>query len=587
MPRRVRSGVVVAATAALAGAALVAPAASARSAHYVGAAPGSATCVFKLTVHLSPVLVTGSGGTNPSKAVGTLSHCSTTDSAVKISKGALSGSFPAASPPTCSSLNSLTTGVTFTIRWSGKVNGTIGTTTYAGKATFASSTLSSASERVATTPSNLQLVVPATAHGDSVTGSFAGGFSSTAPTNYSSHSLAAACDSKDTGGTGKGVKKVIVFGTATIGASVAGHIANAVQVATDSQQSFCAVLSSGGVRCWGANASGQLGDGTTNASSVALAVSGITTATAVVSDAADSFCARLGSGGVDCWGANTAGELGDGTTTASSVPVAVTGLSGAVAVTSDGDDSYCAVLSTGVVECWGANASGQLGNGSTTQSTTPVVVTGLTDATSVTSDGSASYCALLSTGAVACWGDGTYGELGDNSTARATEPVAVSDITDATAVSSDDDDSFCAVLSSGAVECWGANNFGQLGNATTTDSSVPVATSGISDAVQIWSDGDDSLCALLGTGSLQCFGANFSGELGDGTETASSVPVTVSDITNVTTVAGGSHATGDTEHAYCAVLSTGSVYCWGSNTYGELGDATTTDSSVPEQVVQP
>jgi alpha-tubulin suppressor-like RCC1 family protein len=196
----------------------------------------------------------------------------------------------------------------------------------------------------------------------------------------------------------------------------------------------------------------------------------------VVGDSATgSFCALLSTGHVDCWGNNPNGQLGNGTTTSSDVPVAAIGISNAKALTSDSDgNSYCAVLSTGHVDCWGYNAYGELGNGTTTTYTLPVAVKNITTATAVTG-GEYGVCAVLSTGHVDCWGYGAYGELGNATfNSYSDVPVAVRVITTAAAVIGGYYD-FCAQLSTGHVDCWGYDGDGELGNGTTTDSDVPVA----------------------------------------------------------------------------------------------------------------
>jgi|HubBroStandDraft_3_1064219.scaffolds.fasta_scaffold09019_2 alpha-tubulin suppressor-like RCC1 family protein len=369
----------------------------------------------------------------------------------------------------------------------------------------------------------------------------------------------------------------------------ASTLANVLSVASNNNAdsvsgSDCALLSTGQVKCWGANFDGQLGNGTiTNHSDVPVAVTGISDAKAVASDTyGNSFCAVLSTGGVKCWGANNEGQLGDGTTTKSDVPVSAKDITTATAIVGGdpGDaDGFCALLSTKHVDCWGYNFTGELGNGTTTNSDVPVAVRTITNA-AVLISGYAGFCALLSTSHVYCWGDNTYGELG-RATAKANYsdvPGAVTGITDAKAVASGDLGSYCAVLSTGQVKCWGDNSYGVLGRGTTTNSDVPVAVTGISDAKTAASDGDgESFCAVLSTGHMSCWGFNNYGQLGNGTATNSDVPVSVSNITTAAAVVG-------TLYGFCALLTTSHIDCWGFNFYGELGNGTETSSEVPVAV---
>jgi alpha-tubulin suppressor-like RCC1 family protein len=364
----------------------------------------------------------------------------------------------------------------------------------------------------------------------------------------------------------------------------------------------CAALSSGSVLCWGYNGLGQLGHDSTSKCGVGatgstdrgvpcsltpIATSGITNAisVAVDEDVWGHTCAVLKSGSVQCWGYNGSGELGNGTTTDSSVPISVTGISDAIAV-AVGVKRTCAVLSSGTVQCWGKNSSGELGNGTMTDSSVPVSVTGISDAIAVATDGEPGAnnggegvpgyhtCAVLRSGTVQCWGDNGNGELGNGIATNSSVPVSVSGITNAVAVSGGGGHT-CAVLSSGTVQCWGLNSDGELGNGGTTNSSVPVSVSGITNAIAVATSGGHGghTCAVLSGGSIQCWGLNnFAGQLGNGTTTGSSVPVPVTGITNAVAVTTGAFHT-------CAVLSGGSVQCWGLNTDGELG-ITTTNGSV-------
>jgi len=335
----------------------------------------------------------------------------------------------------------------------------------------------------------------------------------------------------------------------------------------------CAVLTDGTVQCWGYNASGQLGDGTSlNIAVTPVSVLGISTATAV-STGTQHTCALLSDGTVQCWGANSSGQLGNGSTTDSSSPVSVIGIFTSTAVAAGGNNT-CALLSDGTVKCWGDNFYGQLGNGTTMPSLTPVSVFGISTATAVAAGGN-NTCAVLSDGTVQCWGYNYDGELGIgtnigpescNGFACSTTPVSVFGISTATAVTVGSDHS-CAALSDGTVKCWGNNGSGELGDGTGPNfSPYPVSVIGISTATAVAAGGQHT-CALLSDGTVKCWGGNGSGQLGDGTGSNFSTPVSVFGISTATAVAAGLYHT-------CAVLSDGTVKCWGFNLYGQLGDGT-------------
>ena len=334
----------------------------------------------------------------------------------------------------------------------------------------------------------------------------------------------------------------------------------------------CALANSGRVFCWGSGSNGRLGNGATDDSPVPVLVSGITNAVAISAGSSHS-CAVLGSGAVQCWGSGGSGRLGNGNTDSSSVPVLVSGISDAVAV-SAGNSHTCAVLGSGAVQCWGAGNLGQLGNGNTDSSSVPVPVSGITDAAAV-SAGGAHSCAVLGTGAVQCWGFGGLGRLGNGDTDNSPVPVPVSGITNAVGVSAASDHS-CAVLGTGLARCWGSGGSGRLGNGATDDSSVPVPVSGITNAVAI-SAGTVHSCAVLGTGAVRCWGNGDFGRLGNGDTDNQSEPVPVGDITDAVAVSAGS------QHN-CAVLGTGTVQCWGRNSDGRLGNGATAGSPAPVTV---
>jgi alpha-tubulin suppressor-like RCC1 family protein len=370
--------------------------------------------------------------------------------------------------------------------------------------------------------------------------------------------------------------------TSTIPVAVNG-LSGAVAM-TGGYRHTCALLANGTMQCWGWNGQGMLGTGDTTDSSVPVQVVGNVLpafGSRQVAAGYQNACALLSDGTVECWG-NIAGP--------SSTPVAVSGLSGAVAI-AEGGFHACALLSDGTVECWGDNEYGELGNGTTTYSSTPVTVSGLSGGTAIAA-GEDHTCALLSDGTVECWGDNAYGQLGDGTTTQSNTPVAVTGLSGAVvAIAAGQSDSggalggedhTCALLANGTVECWGYNAYGELGNNSTTNSSTPVAVTGLSGAVVAITAGGSHTCALLSGGTVQCWGENADGELGDGTMVnsppyGSLTPVAVSDLSGVKAIAAGSSVT-------CALLSDGTADCWGYNPFGELGNGTTANSDIPVTV---
>jgi len=285
----------------------------------------------------------------------------------------------------------------------------------------------------------------------------------------------------------------------------------------------CALMANGTARCWGLGESGQRGDGTyTNLSNVPAEVIGLTGAIALASGY-DHACALLADGTMRCWGSNVFGQLGDPSTgtSGSAVPVVVSGVSGVVSFTT-GAYHTCAVLADATLRCWGKNDNGQLGDGTRTSSVTPVVVSGLNGVASVRGGGDHT-CALLQDGTVQCWGENEYGQLGNGTTSPSMTPSPVTGLTDGVAIASGWRHD-CAVLASGSVQCWGQNDFGELGIGTAASSSTPATVLGIATAAGITAGWWHHTCALLAGGAVECWGANEWGQLGNGTTANSSTP---------------------------------------------------------------
>ncbi|MBU1215395.1 MAG: RCC1 repeat-containing protein [Gammaproteobacteria bacterium] len=356
----------------------------------------------------------------------------------------------------------------------------------------------------------------------------------------------------------------------------------ATSVATGDSHT-CTALPDKSVKCWGDNTYGQLGvDWALPRAYNPISVPGLTNATAVAGGAAHT-CALLVDGTVRCWGSNVSGQLGNGSTTDSYTPVTVAGLSSAIAITASRPrlDNYghtCALISGGAVQCWGRNIVGQLGTGNTTDSYVPTAVTGLAEAVTAVQTGGFHTCAILSGGSIQCWGDNALGQLGDGTTTTPrTTPVLVNGITNATALALGGNFS-CALLADRTIRCWGDNSQGRLGNSTTTASLAPVTVSGISTAIAI-SAGRGHVCAALADKTVKCWGDNSAAMLGNGTTTNSSVPVSVSGLSNAVALSAGAVHT-------CAQLADSTLQCWGDNANAQVGPGSTTQSSTPASVLR-
>jgi len=270
----------------------------------------------------------------------------------------------------------------------------------------------------------------------------------------------------------------------------------------------------------------------------------------------------------------TASATGLTGVTSSAFDVVAPVSAGAPLTISAGYYHSCGVTPGGAAYCWGEN-SGELGNGTNTDSPTPVAVSGGLTFASI-SAGFIETCGVTTSGAAYCWGDNYSGQGGNGTTGRSSySPVAVSGGLTFAAVSASYDYT-CGVTLSGTAYCWGSNVHGQLGNGTTTDSPTPVAVSG-GLAFAAVSAGDGHTCGVTPGGAAYCWGYNSSGALGNGTTTNSAIPVAVSGGLTFAAVSAG------VDHT-CGVTPSGAAYCWGFNVYGMLGNGTTTSSTTPVAV---
>ena len=330
----------------------------------------------------------------------------------------------------------------------------------------------------------------------------------------------------------------------------------------------CAMTEAGGAICWGKNENGQLGDGATAHRTTPVVVSGLgDSSVAAVTAGAFHTCALTTDGGVLCWGRNTEGQLGDATQVDRATPVAVSGLPGVVAVAAGGFHT-CALTETRGVTCWGNNSSGQLGDGQICGNvcTTPVGVVGLTSGVAAIAAGLQHSCAVLDTGIVKCWGSNTVGQLGDGTNADSATPVDVAGAI-GSAIAAGGAHT-CALTDGASVRCWGENDSGQLGDGTDMNRRTPIDVSGLPWGFRVLAAGFKHTCVILEPTGMACWGNNSLGQLGDGRACGSTCPspVAVSGLAeDVAAVAMGFFHT-------CALGVASSLQCWGLNDNGQLGE---------------
>ncbi len=345
----------------------------------------------------------------------------------------------------------------------------------------------------------------------------------------------------------------------------------------------CAVTKGGQVLCWGANDAGQLGDGTRTDRHRPIVVGGLPNGAGVVTGNAFT-CMTVTTHIEDyhadmwCWGDNSSGQLGDGTTEGRTTPHAIPHPRDfGFFEPSAGGAHICAGNLRDEIECWGEGSSGELGDGTASDYAFPVVIPNEHRFFNVAA-GRAHTCASeFDLQQIKCFGDNTYGQLGDGTTtSRAVPTTVVSTAAFVYYSIAAGAGHTCAVGSVGyvmRVYCWGANDHGQLGDGTTISRTTPVM---IDLATSQLALGDRHSCAINSAGAVLCWGANDHGQLGDATATDRSAPTTVAGMTTTSSLSTGGDST-------CAITG-GHLYCWGRNDHGQLGDGSTVDRSAPTEV---
>lgn len=359
--------------------------------------------------------------------------------------------------------------------------------------------------------------------------------------------------------------------TPTAPLSIAGQ--PVVEVATGVSHT-CARIQDGRLFCWGENSMGQVGNNSTTHRSTPTLVHMRPTDTLQIVAGGDHSCALRADGTVICWGANYSGQLGDGTTTNRLAPRVVAGLANITQIAAGGAHT-CALRANGRIFCWGGNYYGALGDGTNSDRTTPVALQGLWSkggAIQIAAGGS-NTCMVHQNGRVACWGSNQFGQLGDGTTINRTTPVAAESLRNITQVSTGNVHS-CALRQNRRVFCWGFNDAGRLGQSSLQEFiATPLRVRNLSQVTQISAGGNHN-CARRETGRVFCWGGNNSGSLGDGTTTSRFKPERVQGINNALQVAAGGSFS-------CGIRQDGQARCWGRNSHGQIGDGTTLDRLTP------
>lgn len=351
----------------------------------------------------------------------------------------------------------------------------------------------------------------------------------------------------------------------------------------------CAIVNEGAVKCWGNGYSGQLGNGKTGTTQthtpIPVDVTGINLTAKAITAGKNHTCVLTSQNGIKCWGVNADGQLGDGTFTNRSTPVDVSGLTSDVVAISASLFNTCALTTTGTVKCWGKNSFGQIGDGTTTTRNLPTNVLGLPDNIKAIATSGLTNCAVNENSGVLCWGD--KDAIGNEVTQTfSTIPIAVTGLSSGVSVLAGGDLSFFAVMNDGGVKSWGADGNGQQGDglALGPKRKIPDYVSGIgpgSGASDLSTMGAGThTCVIFLNSPLKCWGQNGNSQASaDGSVSNAQPPSLINNIAEkVIGVATGATST-------CVIIQGGTVKCWGKNNNGQLGDGTLNEQSLPVNVV--
>lgn len=334
----------------------------------------------------------------------------------------------------------------------------------------------------------------------------------------------------------------------------------------------CATDDTHNVSCWGRNDSGALGDGTTTNSNAPVKIQNAYSRYSVAKGISEGHSCSLQNDSLQCWGANGVGQLGDGTTTSSNVPVNVDGMTSGVQSAAVGTVATCAIQNQALY-CWGNNSSGQLGIGSTKNSNKPQAVIGMDNNVTAVAMGASHACAVQD-GSLFCWGSNALGQLGTGDNRDSLTPVAVTGLPSGNVVGlATGTNHTCATVGQ-QLYCWGSNSNAQIGDDSGKDQAAPVAITAMT-SVSMVSAGSVNSCVING-GRAYCWGDNSLGQIGDNTTTNRTTPTQVTGLTNPTEIVSA--------HLYSCAKDSGRMKCWGSGGLGNLGVGDNSDHYTPTNV---
>lgn len=343
----------------------------------------------------------------------------------------------------------------------------------------------------------------------------------------------------------------------------------------------CAAMATGGVKCWGENTFGQLGDGTKVDRSSAVSVVGLSGMTITSIGGGTYFtCALTSTGSVYCWGQNQYGQLGNGSYVSSSTPVAVLLQNGPAKALSVGSTHACLVDTFGNTYCWGNNSGLQLDRAATTTSSNyPIYVAGNNDVKTIAGTGIAS-CLIDTNSGAKCFGNNSYAQLGiGNTSVTIGLPTYVTGFSNGVMSVTGGTYHACLITQTNSVACWGGNPTAQLGFVGIGTHLTPIAVTGIRNDPTTIAAGNGHTCITTLSGTAQCWGSNMYGQLGRGTISTTGLPADVAPVSEAIT-----HIAPGLTHT-CAITASGLVKCWGRNTIGQLGNGNTNDSPIAVSVV--